>query len=88
MIEVFQCTLDPRLAPARVLVRHADGQATNLRLDTWSSEPPTRISPLPRDQLAMPPENGVRRDDRGHLCEQPTTEALTDGGETPSFVIA
>lgn len=36
----------------------------------------------------MPPKNGIRRDDGRHVCQQPTTEALTDDGETSPFVIA
>ena len=36
----------------------------------------------------MPPENGVGRDDCRDLCQDPTAEALTDGGETPALIVA
>ena len=35
----------------------------------------------------MPSENRVRRDDRRDVREDPTAEALTDDGETPTFVV-
>jgi hypothetical protein len=36
----------------------------------------------------MPPENGVRRDDRRHLREDSPAEALANDRETSSFAIA
>jgi hypothetical protein len=87
MPDVLEGTLDPRVAPAWVLRRHADHQAPNLRLDTGPSKAARGRGRLLRDQLAVPPKNGVGRHDRRTLCEQPTAEAVTDRGETPPFII-
>ena len=45
---------------------------------TW----PRRVRPLPRDQLAMPPQEGIRRRDRVDLAQCPAIRV----GEAQSAV--
>ena len=56
-------------------------------LHAGSPDPRRRVCPLPRDQLAVPPENRVRCDDRRDIRKHPPAEALTDHGETPTVVV-
>jgi hypothetical protein len=74
-------------APACVVGRHSDDEATNLRKRVGPSEAPPRIRPFPGDQLAVPAQNGVSRDDRGHLRQQPTTERRATSRQAPSVAI-
>src|ERR671924_398600 len=87
MAKVLQRTLDPGVAPTRIVGGHPDREAADLLLDAASTKPRPRVRPLQRSQLAVPPENRVRRDDRRDLREEPAAEALTDDGETPTVVI-
>ena len=87
MAEVLERALDPRVAPARIVGGHPDHQAPDFHLYSGSPKPRRRVRPLPRDQLAVPSENRVRRDDRRNLRENPSAEALTDDGKTPPFVV-
>jgi hypothetical protein len=54
--------------------------------------PPTRItpsaavSPLPRDQLPVPPKNGVGRHERRDLVQQPAPQAVAEFCEAPTLV--
>jgi hypothetical protein len=88
MAEILERTLNPRVAPRRILRRHANHQTLNLCPDTGSSRSASGVRPLARHQLAMPSENGVRRDDRGNPRERATAEAPADHGETAPFIIA
>jgi len=50
--------------------------------------PPFRVRPLARDQLAMPPQNSVGCDDRGHLAQPATAQPVPAHGESTPVVIA
>src|SRR4029450_12407339 len=88
MAQVLECALDACVAPARILGRHPDHETAYSPLQAGSPRPGLRIRPLSRDQLAVPPENRVRRDDRRDFRQHPTTETVTDHGETTTFVVA
>jgi hypothetical protein len=45
------------------------------------------VCPFAGDQLAVPPENRVRRHVRCNVRENPTAQALTDPGETSTFIV-
>ncbi len=47
-----------------------------------------REGPLPGNQLAVPPQDRVRRHDRHDVREDPPAETLTDHGEPATFVVA
>src|SRR5260221_14147835 len=65
MADVLQGTLDPRVAPRRVLLRHTYDKAANLRQHATTFAALRRIRPFVRDQLPMPPKNRVGSNDRG-----------------------
>lgn len=87
MTEILQRALDARVAPAWVVGRHSHHEATNLRKRVGPSEAAPRIRPFPGDQLAVPAQNGVSRDDRRHLCQQPTTESRATSSQAPSVAV-
>ena len=76
MPQILQRALHPPIAPRRVLPRHPHRDGTNLLQDTW---PPDALScggPLPRDQLPVPAQEGVRGDERRDLRQHPPSEAV------------
>ena len=86
MIQILQRALDARVAPARVLGRHPHDKATDLRECIGPSRTTFRVRPFPGDELPVPPKNGVECDDRGHVRQNPTTQARAEDGQ-PSPVI-
>ena len=42
---------------------------------------PVRVRPLPRDELPIPPQNRVWRDDRGDLTQPATAQPVPAHGE-------
>jgi hypothetical protein len=85
--KVLQGALDPRVAPRRVLGRHAHGERPDLRVHSRAPRPATGVCPLAHDEFAMPPENGVPRDDRGHIPEDAASEPVPSRRETSPFII-
>ncbi len=65
MAELEQLALDPQVAPAVVFGGEPLDQHGDLGADRRSSDP-VRVSPLPGDQVAVPPENGAGRDQPVH----------------------
>jgi hypothetical protein len=57
-----QLTLDPLVAPARILLREADDQRLQLLIELRPPRPATRIGPRSGDQAAVPAEQRLRRD--------------------------
>jgi hypothetical protein len=78
MSEVLQGALNPRIAPRRVLRRHAHGERPDLRVHTRAPRAATCVRPLADDQIAMPPENGVRRGDYGHIPKDAASDPVSD----------
>jgi hypothetical protein len=66
MTDVLERAMDPWVAPRRVVRRHPHDQLTDLEQDTTPAGSPG-IRPLAGNQLAMPPQQGVWRRDRGNL---------------------
>src|SRR5262245_28541427 len=62
MLEILQRTLNPGVAPARVLRGHADHQTSNLCVYPGPSGSALRDRSLPDAQVPMPAQNGVSRD--------------------------
>lgn len=46
-----------------------------------------RIGPFPGDQLSMPPQNRIGRDDRGHLTQPSPAQAVAAYGQSAAFII-
>ena len=74
MTKILQRALNARIAPARILGRHPYDEAANLREHAGPSRAVLRVRPLPGDELPVPAENRVGRDDRRYLRQKSTTE--------------
>jgi hypothetical protein len=87
MADILERPLNPRVAPARIVGGHPDGETTDFRLHAGSPRTRPHVRPLPANQLAVPAQDCVRRHDRRHVREDPSAETLTDDGEPATFVI-
>jgi hypothetical protein len=84
--DVFECALDPRIAPGRILGRHAHDELTDLAEDNAAVGFP-RVRPFAGDQLAMPPQQRVWRGDRGKLPQGRATDLICARGQAaPIFI--
>jgi hypothetical protein len=78
--------LDPRVTPCRILLRHADDKSPDLE----QHPAPSGLSaarPFPGDQLAMPPQQGVRRRDRGDLPQGRTADSVRTRRQPAAIII-
>jgi hypothetical protein len=69
-----------------MLFRHPDDEPLDLREDaapSWSRA----VRPFPRDELSMPPQNRVGRDDRRQLLEATTAYPMPVKGQPTAFLI-
>jgi hypothetical protein len=63
--DLAKLTLDPHVTPARVLPGESQDGLTKLRVDRRATDPDGPERPLSPNQLAVPPEQGLRRDHEG-----------------------
>lgn len=87
MTKILERSLDARVPPARIVRRHPDNQASDLNQHSRSARPPSREGPLPRNQIAMPSENGVGRDERRNFSQHAASESLPQHGEPSALTI-
>src|SRR5215218_9757752 len=87
MPEVLEGTLDARVAPAGILPRHPSDQFADLRDHTATSWPVLSVGPFPSDELPVPSEQRVRRDDRRDLTQGLTAQPVGSRGKRPPVVI-
>ena len=81
--EVGQGADNPVIAPRTILLGHADNQGFQLWVDlrsSWSLALGGAVKLLGH-QFAVPAENRVRLDDRGHLLQGLLAQLLADLGE-------
>ena len=83
---VLQRALDPGVAPRRILLRHPHDQAPDLEEDVPPAAWPT-VRPFPRNQPAIPPQQRVRRRNRGDLPEGRAADAERTGGQPAAIVV-
>ena len=76
--ELEELALDPLVSPAVVLGGESPDERGDLGADRRPARP-VRISPLPRDQAAMPPEHGAGCDQPVH--PQPSGQEADQRGE-------
>jgi hypothetical protein len=70
-------SLDPGIAPARIVARHLEDQGLDLAGDSRPTRAASRASVvLLRDELAVPAKQGIRSHDRGELAEPTPSEWL------------
>ena len=86
--DVFQRSLDPTVAPARVVGGHADDEGADLLHDAGGGPTFARACPLGCYQAVLPSENRVRRHDGGDLILELATERLAPRCEPVALVIA
>src|SRR5688572_19598351 len=85
--EIRERAMDAVVSPGQVLARHPDdelGDALHHELPIGLS---ARERPLLRDELSMPAQDRLRRDDRGELAEDPPAERGTAHREPHSLVV-
>src|SRR5947209_4433680 len=75
MPEVLQGTLNPAVAPPRILTRHPDGQLADFTEHARSADASSISGPFTGDELSMPPQNRVRHDQRRHIAQDLSSEA-------------
>ena len=68
--------------------RHPHDESPDLRQHARTPAPPARVRPFPRDQLPMPPQNRVGRDDHGDLVQPATAQPVPTHGQLTPLVIA
>src|SRR5438552_1139223 len=86
MPDVLERALKPRVAPRRILRRHLHNELTDLEQNTAPSGS-LAVRPLARNQLAMPPKQGVGRRDRGNLPQGRTADRVRSPGQPAPMVI-
>src|SRR4030095_10749768 len=84
--EVLQSATNPRVAPGRILARHAHDQRRDVRLGIRTTRAPRlRTVVLRGDQQAVPAQDRIGRDDAGDVGEAPLAEGLPFDGQTASL---
>jgi hypothetical protein len=79
---------EARIAPRRVLFGHPDHEATDLDQDLPAVDRGPAVRPFPRDELAVPPQQRVGRDDRGDIAYCTPADAVAPPGQPPAIVIS
>jgi len=86
MPHVMRRALDPCVAPGRILRRHTDHEAPDVGQHPGLTRP-SGVCPLLGDKLTMPPQQRVRRHDRGHSSQRLTAHLEGAYGEPPPVFI-
>src|ERR1019366_7369202 len=74
-------------APCGILARHPHDQLPDLGEHAATTRPKRRTRPLPRDELAMPPEQRIGCHNCGDLAQRPTAHPKGPHREPPSVVL-
>jgi len=86
MSDVFQRALDACVAPGGILLRYPNDEPLDFHQDAATSQS-CGVRPFPRDQLPVPSENRVGRDDRRDLTEPATAYPVSLHGQPTALVI-
>ena len=87
MIQMLQRALDPRVAPAGVLLGHPDNQLADLLHHTRTTDSLPRIRPLCGDELAVPRQDCVRSYDGSDLPQDLPAKRFPFGSQPAALVI-
>ena len=85
MPDLPQLALDATVAPGRVGCGHLHDQGADRLHDRRPAEAPVDRCPLRRDQLAVPPEDRVRRGDPRDLAKRLPPNRPPEYGEAPAL---
>ena len=83
---ILQGTLDPGVASGGILLRDPDNQPADLRKDAAPSRR-RGVRPFPCDEVSMPAQNRVGRDDRRDLTEAMPAQPMPVHGQPTSFLL-
>jgi hypothetical protein len=84
--QVRQGSLDTAIAPARILLHHADNQLLNLLDDARSTRAAVTASvELLRHEAMVPAHQGSWGSNRGHFLATRATERIGERREPPAF---
>src|SRR6478672_7334897 len=86
MSDVLQRALAARVAPGGILLRYPNDEPLDFRQDAATSQS-CGVRPFPRDQLPVPSENRVGRDDRRDLTEPAAAHPVSVHGQPTALVI-
>src|SRR5262245_57360020 len=84
---MLQSATNTRVAPGRILVRHADDERSDVRLGGRATWARLRTNVLRGDESAEPTQDGVRCHDPCDSREVTTAEDVAFHGETVSLVV-
>jgi len=85
--EILEGTLNPRVAPRRVVLGHSRHKLPDLGKDTATAGSLPPIRPLARHQLPVPSQERIRRDECRHLTQGFSTQPAGPHGESSSVVV-
>ena len=85
--ELLHLALDAAVAPAGIVLGHADDQFADRLHEPWPADAVSLVGVLRRDQLSVPAQDGVGSDDRGNLGEQVASECVALGGESAPLIL-
>ena len=86
MTEVAAGTPNTGVAPLAVLGGHPDDEPADRVHAPWAARSATAAAVVcPRDQLSMPAEEGLGRDQGVPVTAYPSPEALGLGGQAPAL---
>src|SRR5205823_12289172 len=89
MPQICQRPLDATVAPAWVVLGHAHDELLHLIGDTRAAQLSPLRTPveLPRDELSIPAQEGVRRDQRGDLLQTLAAKWVGARRKTAAFCV-
>lgn len=85
--DVLQRTLNPCVAPRRILSRHSHDQGSEVCLQTTTARTRPSVGPFASDQFTLPAQNRVWRDDGRHSREQATAQSVPQFAETSPLTV-
>src|SRR5215471_14836924 len=88
MTQIGQRSLDSPITPTAVFLRHPQDQILDPRRFSRSAASPfTTAIMFLRDQSAMPGQQGLGRDNRRPLSQNPASKSLGPRGQSAALVI-
>jgi len=87
VVELLELALQPAVAPARVVLRHAHDQLADGLHDAGATDALGHVRPLGCDELAVPAQQGVRCDDGDDPVQQAATDRPALGREASALVV-
>jgi hypothetical protein len=85
--EILERALHPRVPPRRILLRHPPYQLADFGEDTTTACSCRCVRPLAGDELPVPAEQRVGRDDRRHVAQCLPAHSVGARGESPPVLV-